>query len=245
MLWGESSVKRPYDASGRRAATQATKCEVVQAARDLFLGVGYTAATVADIADKSGVAPATIYRLFGSKGEILKEVLDVAFGGDDEAIEFQHRPEVQDAFAVEDPRLMLDAFAHVLRGVMHRTGALQNLLATSAVVDDEVAQMLESTRRQRHAGQSRIVKALARRKALRTGLTQREAADIVYAVMSPETVGRVDRVITRSTLPTAPTPSSRSPIWAEWGTLLGQLRAPVPGGHMSSRWREATRARTQ
>jgi AcrR family transcriptional regulator len=159
---------------------------VVEAARRLFLQLGYPATTMAQIAEESGVPPATIYRLFGSKRGILKAVLDVAFGGDDEAIKFQHRPEVQAAFAAEDPRAMLDGFARVLRGLMHRAGALQHVLATSAVVDHEAAEMLESTRGQRRQGQSRIVRDLARRKALRPGLTQNAAADIVYTVMSPE-----------------------------------------------------------
>jgi hypothetical protein len=41
-------------------------------------------------------------------------------------------------------------------------------------------------RRQRHTGQSRIVRELARRKVLPLGLTQAAAADIAYTVMSPE-----------------------------------------------------------
>lgn len=180
------AVKRSYDGSRRAVATRATMQEVVETARRLFLEAGYPATTMAQIADASGVPPATIYRHFGSKREILKAVLDVAFGGDDEDVEFQHRPEVQDAFAAEDPGAMLDAFARVHRGVMHRAGALQHVLATSAVIDEEAAEMLEETRRQRHQGQSRIVKDLARRKALRSGLSQRDAADIVYTVMSPE-----------------------------------------------------------
>jgi AcrR family transcriptional regulator len=158
----------------------------VEAARHLFLELGYPATTMAQVADESGVPPATVYRLFGSKRGILKAVLDIAFGGDDEAIEFQHRPEVQDAFAEEEPGEMLDAFARVLRGVLQRAGALQHVLATSATVDDEAAEMLEITRSQRHRGQGRIVKELARRKALRQGLTQAAAADMIYALMSPE-----------------------------------------------------------
>lgn len=159
---------------------------MIDAARRLFLRLGYPATTMAQIADDSGVPPATVYRLFGSKRGILKAVLDVAFGGDDEAIEFQHRPEVQAAFAAEDARAMLDGFARVLRDLMHRAGGLQHVLATSAAVDEEAAEMLETTRRQRHQGQSRIVRELARRKALRAGLTQKAAGDIIYTVMSPE-----------------------------------------------------------
>ncbi len=179
-------VKRAYDGSRREAATRATKRAVVEAAGRLFLEFGYPATTMAEIAKDSGVPPATIYRLFRSKRGILKAVFDVAFAGDDEAIEFQHRPEVQEAFAEAAPGEMLDAFAHVLRGVLQRSGALQHVLATSATVDDEAAEMLEITRRQRHQGQSRIVRELVRRKALRQGLARAAAADIIYTVMSPE-----------------------------------------------------------
>jgi AcrR family transcriptional regulator len=179
-------VKRSYDGSRRHAATRATRRAVREVASRLFLELGYPATTMTRIAEESGVPPATIYRLFGSKRGILKAVLDVAFGGDDKAIEFQHRPEVQAAFAAGDPKAMLDGFAHVLRGLMHRAGALQHVLATSAVVDLEAAQMLEITREQRRQGQGRIVRDLSRRKTLRRGLTQKAAADIVYTVMSPE-----------------------------------------------------------
>lgn len=179
-------VKRQYDGTRRQAATRATRHGVTQAGGRLFLELGYPATTMAQIAEESGVAPATIYRLFGSKRGILKAVLDVAFGGDDEAIEFQHRPEVRTAFAADTPEAMLDGFAHILRELMHRAGALQHVLATSAVVDAEAAEMLQTTRQQRRQGQGRIVRDLARRKALRPGLTQNAATDIVYTIMSPE-----------------------------------------------------------
>jgi AcrR family transcriptional regulator len=185
-------VKRAYDASRRRAATRATRLTVVEAAQRLFISQGYPATTIGRISGESGVPEATIYRLFGSKRGILKVVVDVAFGGDDQAIEFQHRPEVLEAFAKSDPGAMLDAFAQIARALLHRSGELQHVLATSATVDEEVAAMLETIRSQRHRGQARIVRELARRKALRPGLTQKEAADVVYAVMSPE----VHRILT-------------------------------------------------
>lgn len=141
---------------------------------------------MAEISEASGTPPATVYRLFGSKRGILKEVIDVTLGGDDEPVDYQSRPEVQAALAAEDAGAMLDAFAHLLRSLMHRAGALQHVLATSATVDVEAAEMLEITRQQRHTGQGRIARALSRRRALRPGLTQSMATDIIYAVMSPE-----------------------------------------------------------
>jgi AcrR family transcriptional regulator len=180
------TVKRTYDRSRRSAAVRATKQQVVQAAERLFLERGYPATTVAEISEESGVPEATLYRLFGTKRAILKELVDVSLGGDDEDVEFQHRPEVRAALATDDPGEMLDAFAHLLRELMHRSGQLQHVLATSAVVDEEAAEMLETVRRQRHVGQSRIVRELARRQSLAPRLTRAAAADIVYAIMSPE-----------------------------------------------------------
>jgi len=58
---------------------------------------------MAEIAEESRTPQATVYRRFGSKRGILKEVLDVTLGGDDEPLEYQHRPEVQSALAMDAP----------------------------------------------------------------------------------------------------------------------------------------------
>ena len=179
-------VKRRYDNSRRLAATRATKAHVVDVATQLFLEHGYPATTISQIARSSGTPEATLYRLFGSKRGVLKEVVDVSIGGDDEPVAYQQRPKVQAAFSSDDPGELLDAFAQLTRQVLRRSAALQNVLLSSAGVDPEAAEMLAVTRRQRHAGQSRIVQALVRLGALRADLRPKAAADIVYAVMSPE-----------------------------------------------------------
>lgn len=178
--------RRRYDSSRRLAMTRATKAGVVDAARALFLEHGYTATRVSQIAERAATPLATVYRLFGTKRGILKEVLDVTLGGDDQPIEFQHRPEVEAAFTHSEPGRVLEAFAHIIRGVLHRSAALQIVLAESAAADPEAAEMLQVTRQQRHTGQSRIARVLARDGALRAGLSQAEAADIIYMLMSPE-----------------------------------------------------------
>jgi AcrR family transcriptional regulator len=179
-------VKRKYDSSRRLAATRATKARVVAAATELFVDQGYPATTISQIAERSDTPEATLYRLFGSKRGVLKEVLDVAIGGDDEPLDYQDRPAVQAAFAAGDPGELLDAFAHLTRNVLGRSAALWNVLLSSAGVDAEAAEMLAITRRQRHSGQSRIVRTLAGSDDLREGLSATAAADIVYALMSPE-----------------------------------------------------------
>jgi AcrR family transcriptional regulator len=179
-------VKRRYDTSRRDAMTRATKAEVAAAARELFVAQGYRSTTVAQIAEAARTPQSTVFRLFGSKRGILKEVLDVSLGGDDQPVEFQNRPEVRDAFAADSAGAILDAFAHIARGVLHRSAALQAVLADSAAEDAEAAEMLDITRRQRHVGQSRIVRALADAGALTDDLRPSAAAEIVHTLMSPE-----------------------------------------------------------
>ena len=179
-------VKRSYDSSRRQAQSRATKAQVVDAARVLFVEGGYPATTIESISDSSGVPPATIYRLFGSKVAILKSVLDVTFGGDDEPIAFGDRSEVRAALAEPDPERLLDAFAHIGRTFMERSAPMLRVLATAATVDPEAARLLENVRHQRITGQSRIADALAKRKALSPDLSRSDAADIIYALWSPD-----------------------------------------------------------
>ncbi|MPZ95874.1 MAG: TetR family transcriptional regulator [Propionibacteriales bacterium] len=186
------AVKRRYDNSRREAQTRATRADVITAARQLFVVRGYHATTIDAVADAATTPLATVYRLFGSKRGILSAVLDVSFGGDDEPIAFRDRPAVQAAMAEPDPGVLLDAFARICRELLDRSAPIQHVLASAATTDDEAADLLATTRRQRLLGQSRVVQALADRDALAEGLAEKEAADVVYTLMSPE----VHRILT-------------------------------------------------
>jgi AcrR family transcriptional regulator len=180
------TVKRTYDNSRRQAQVRAARAEVVTAARELFVARGYSATTVEAVAAAAGIPQATVYRHFGGKRGILTAVLDVAFGGDDEPVEYQHRPQVRAALTDPDPAGMLDAFARMHPGVVARSAPIQQVLAEAAAADPDAAELLALARNQRHTGQSRIARQLAERGALAEGLTEAEAADVVYALFSPE-----------------------------------------------------------
>jgi TetR/AcrR family transcriptional regulator of autoinduction and epiphytic fitness len=180
------AVKRPYDNSRRQAQAQATRLRIIEAAKALFIAHGYPATTLEAIADAADTSLPTLYRLFSSKPALLKAVLDVSFGGDDQPVSFGDRPEIQAARSEPDPRALIAAFARIGRDFMERSSAIMGVLATAAAVDPDAAQLLEEIRRQRHTGQSRIVAALSALDALDPGLEVSEAADITYAALSPE-----------------------------------------------------------
>jgi AcrR family transcriptional regulator len=158
----------------------------VGAARALFLERGYAGTTVDAISDRSDVPPATVYRLFSSKLGILKAVLDVSIAGDDAAVPVPDRPQVQALFTTHDPHEQLAGFVGVTRDINSRAAPVYQILVSAAAADADAAALLAELTRQRHEGQRQIARSLARSGALRAPLRQRDAEDLIHALMSPE-----------------------------------------------------------
>ena len=178
--------RRTYDGAARQARTRRTQAAVVEAAQSLFVERGYAATTIEAISDSSDTPQATVYRLFSSKLGILKALLDVSIGGDDESVAMADRPQVRALFSAEDPKGQLAAFAALLREIMARVGPVHRVLADAARSDQDAAALLAEIARQRHEGQQGIARSLARSGALRPGLSERDAADVIHALASPE-----------------------------------------------------------
>jgi TetR/AcrR family transcriptional regulator, regulator of autoinduction and epiphytic fitness len=216
-------VKRRYDNSRREAQARATRLRILEAAKALFVEHGYPATTLDAIVQAADTSLPTLHRLFSSKRALLKEVLDVSFGGDDQPIAFGDRPEVQAARTEADPAAMIRAFARIVRDFMDRSSAIMHVLATAAQVDPETAQLMDEIRRQRHTGQSRIVAALSGLGALDPDLQRSDAVDMTYVVLSPD----VHRILTIER-------SWTSEQYEQWlirslGVLLRPALRPTPG----------------
>jgi AcrR family transcriptional regulator len=182
-------TSRPHEGAARQARTRRTRAAVGEAARALFLERGYAATTIEAISDHSDTPQATVYRLFSSKLGILKAVLDVSVAGDHEAVAMADRPQVHALLEDRDPNKQLAGFAALLRELMARAAPVHRILADAARSDEEAASLLAEIARQRQEGQRRIAHSLARSGALRPGLRERDAADIIHALASPEVYG--------------------------------------------------------
>ena len=159
---------------------------VVDAARGLFLDRGYGATTIEAISEASDVPTATVYRLFSSKRGILKALLDVSIVGDDEAVPLADRAPVRSLLADANPEEQLAGFVAIAAEVNSRTAPIYRILVGAASSDPDAATVLDELTRQRQEGQGHIARALARADALRPGLRQRDAADLIHAFLSPE-----------------------------------------------------------
>jgi AcrR family transcriptional regulator len=169
-----------------QARTRLARRAVIDAARTLFVERGYGATTIEAISSASDVPQATVYRLFASKIGILKALLDVSVGGDDEPVAVAERPQVRSALEASRPEETLAQLAGLSVAINSRTAPIYRVLLSAASADTEAAGLLDELTRQRQAGQGRVASALARAKALRSGLRAQDAADVIHALASPE-----------------------------------------------------------
>jgi len=176
---------RPQVRDGQ-ARTRLARAAVVDAARALFLQRGYAATTIDSISDAADVPAATVYRLFSSKLGILKALADISIAGDEEAVPLPDRAGARELFADPDPRKQLPGFAGFCRQINERTAPVYQILVSAAGSDAEAAALLAEYTRQRQQGQGQIARALALAGALPPRLEERDAADIIHALMSPE-----------------------------------------------------------
>jgi AcrR family transcriptional regulator len=183
-----SGVKgRAADAGGAgQARTRLARRAVVDAARALFLDRGYQATTIDAISERSDVPPATVYRLFSSKLGILKALLDVSIAGDDQARPVPDRPDVAALLDAKDPQRLLAGLAAVTVAINVRSSDVYRILSSASASDPAAAALLAEYQRARDEGQGRFARSLARAGALRQGLRERDAADLIHALMSPE-----------------------------------------------------------
>lgn len=177
----EASPRRPT-----QARTRLAQRAVVDAARALFVERGYGATTVEAICDRADVPPATVYRLFSSKLGILKALIDVSIVGDDDDVAMADRPQVRAQMAVDDPRAQLAGFVTIARSVNARVAPLYRILVSAAGSDPDAAALLDELTEQRRSGQRLIARSLARAGSLRPEHRERDAADIIHALLSPE-----------------------------------------------------------
>jgi AcrR family transcriptional regulator len=177
---------RSYDATRRQERTRLTRLRVIDAARRLFLERGYPATTMELIGAEADVPQATLYRLFPSKSALLKAVVDTSAVGDDQPVALHERPDVLALRDEPDPTRYLAGFAHVARVVHERFDPVRRMLHSAAAIDSDAASMLATVANQRYKGQGVVARNLARRGALRDGVSEKQAHDVIYALMSPE-----------------------------------------------------------
>lgn len=186
------SVKaRRYDASRRREQARRTRQAIIDAARRRFLRDGYTATTIAAIAEDADASVDTIYKSFGGKAGIVRAVCEDALTGAG-PVPAEQRSDTMQA-SETDPARMLRGLGALTTEVAPRIAPLLLLLATAAETDSTAAQLRDDLDTARLVRMTHIVDTLAGKTPLRDGLSSHEATDIMWTYSSPELYGLLVR----------------------------------------------------
>jgi AcrR family transcriptional regulator len=190
---GKVKAGRRYDSELRKQQASQTRLRILDAAQKLFAERGYAASTVEVTAKEAGVAVDTVYAAFGSKRGVLKALLEVRVGGDDAPIDLLDRPGPQAVRHEPNQRRQIAAFAVDISAIIERARPVDDIIRGAAAVDDDIAVFRTKAQEHRFGNMRQFAAWLAANGPLRDGLTEEEAAGIVWTMTSPE-VHRLLRV---------------------------------------------------
>lgn len=145
------------------------------------------------IADEADVSVPTVELLFGTKGRLLKEAIDVAIAGDDEPVPVLDRSWAEAAVKPGTAKEFLGIVANVIGPAQARSAGLVLAIFEAAPTDTELAELARQMTAQRAATAGWIVDELTRKASLREGCGREEAIDTVWILMDPAVFDRLTR----------------------------------------------------
>ena len=171
---------RPYRSTLRDRQRAATRAAVIDAAADLFPVHGYAGTSIARVAEASDVSPETVYAVFGTKRDLLRETVSsvaASASGSDAVVGADLLERVR---AEPDARRRLDLMADATREVLRRVGPLDEVVRAAAITDPEIALLQREHEGQRLNDIRKLVELLAAAGPLR--VSERDAVDLVWAL---------------------------------------------------------------
>ncbi len=179
-------VKRSYSSPARDAQGLATRRRIRLAAEELFLSKGYVGTSMADVAAAAEVSRPTVFNVFRSKVELLKEVADVRLAGDDAPLDLLARPLGRRMIEATDVDDLLRTQARYAGEIMERVAPILAVITDAAAVDAEAGALLNAQEEGRLYGMGAAVDRLAELGALRRGITRQHAKESLWLLSGLE-----------------------------------------------------------
>ena len=181
------STRRPYRSPKRAAAALKTRHAIRDAAETLFLRDGYTRTSMKAIAQQAGVSEKTMYLTYATKANLLREVIQVAVRGDESPATLAERPEWRALMAGP----LDEVFARLAArnaALMHRTARIIALAESAAASDPELAEHRDHAHATSRADLHALATELKQRNALAPGISEQDAADTMYALVTDASI---------------------------------------------------------
>lgn len=169
---------RPYRMERRREATDQNRDRILAAARELLASKEPSARfSLEEVAHRAGVARMTVYYQFGSLVGLLQGLCDsLAMAGG-----MSH---LADAFRQPDALDAMDRFVAVFMDFWHSDRPVMRALGALAVLNPEVAAVLDERYDWRRKGVRMLLERVAQQTGRPTPKRMKEAADLFYLLTS-------------------------------------------------------------
>lgn len=174
-----------YDAPRRRAQAQATRERVLRSAQHLFTVHGYAKTSVVSIAVHAKVSDRFLYSLFGSKRGLLFALLEHFSPAPREAFE-------ADIAEAGSPTAQLAVAVDFVTGYYAAAKDLLAITLPAAGNDKDLREFVDQGEMFRRLSQRPLIDEWAASGALRPELTAPQAADVLWAMTSPELYLKLD-----------------------------------------------------
>lgn len=172
----KQSSNRSYRSQVRQQQAESTRGRIADAAHRLVTTRGYAGMTVDALAKKAGVAPQTVYAVFGSKRGVLAELMDRATFGP------EYQELVAKALETTQPGARLRYAARIARQTHDAQSAAQDLLRGAGVVAPELSALERDRESRRYDAQRPLIDYLAEHAYLRRDVPASAARDILWSL---------------------------------------------------------------
>jgi AcrR family transcriptional regulator len=178
-------VKRTYNAPRREEQARETRAAMIAAAHRLFVEQGYAATSIRQVAAEARVGEQTVYRVFGNKVTLLRDVILTAVSGTDEASAVADMEDLLARLRVGTPAERLRVIAAWSAAIYERGAAdLEEVVFSAVAADPKVEELARFLREQRYRDVRALVEAVAVDTGPPPGVTLDDIADFIYAVWS-------------------------------------------------------------
>ncbi len=165
--------RRRCNAAGRRAGAHTVRN-------------GYGATTIADIAAHARVFPDTIYATVGRKPALLRELVETAISGTEQAVPADQRDYVVRIAAADTAIAKITIYAHAITAIQRRMAPVFLALRDAAATDTDCAALWAEIAGRRAANMRAFAADLRSTGQLRDDLDNDQVADIIWSMNAAE-----------------------------------------------------------
>jgi len=169
-----------YRARRRPGRSDETRERITVAVRELLAEGAFHESTVEQVADRAGIARATLYGHFRSRADLVDAICET-FDANPALLELRRIVELPDADTA-----LARTISNTIRFWSSEDAVLRQLYGVAAV-DEAARDLVDRQRADRRGELERLVRNLRRNDRLRRGMTERRAVSLLLVLTNYET----------------------------------------------------------